>query len=519
MEPSGPTLRDAILGGAHATRDWAEHPSGPDRFLSFLRDDTLALSHWFGAAELNRVAGEGGDAGRARFARWLRGAIDRDLARIDMLLSAQLDALLHHPRLLRLEGSWRALARLVAQASVDAPIQLRLLSARWDELARDLERAIEFDQSVFFRMVYESEFGRAGGEPFGLMVLDHEVSHRPPPRAPTGRAPVDDVAVLKLLRSVAAAAFVPMILSASPTLLGADRFSDLALSHDMASVLADGDHLRWRTMAEGEDSRFLGVTLPRVLARPPWTRAQTGGWYEEYAPDEDTRCWSVAGYALAGVVLRAHAAFRWPADVRGVVAGRIGGGLVTDLVDEPFRFGAQTVLPRGVTDLAFNDTQERLLTAANLIPMNTLPYGQAAFGAVRSLQMRAGTAPGRRITGEQANRRLSAELNAILCASRFAHYVKIIGRDMTGGHASARDIERTLQTWLRGYTNSNVSPDAGSRARHPLLSSQVQVTDNPERPGAMDCVIQLQPFHQLDDVSTVLRLTTSLSGPDMAAAR
>ena len=192
MEPSGPTLRDAILGGAHATRDWAEHPSGPDRFLSFLRDDTLALSHWFGAAELNRVAGEGGDAGRARFARWLRGAIDRDLARIDMLLSAQLDALLHHPRLLRLEGSWRALARLVAQASVDAPIQLRLLSARWDELARDLERAIEFDQSVFFRMVYESEFGRAGGEPFGLMVLDHEVSHRPPPRAPTGRAPVDD---------------------------------------------------------------------------------------------------------------------------------------------------------------------------------------------------------------------------------------------------------------------------------------------------------------------------------------
>lgn len=509
-EPRG-GLRDGLLSGAHTRRDWlTEAGDAPSVLLGFLREDRDALGTWFGA--LPRVHD------RASRRVQLRGAVDRDIVRIDAMISAQLDAILHHPRLQRLEGSWRALGRLVAQADGEAPVAVRILSAQWPELARDLERAIEFDHSALFRLVYENEFGHAGGEPFGLLLVDHEVSHRIPPRTAHGRAPVDDIMVVKLLRAVAASAFVPTILAASPALLGADRFGDLALSHDITAILGDHDHARWRSLTEAEDSRFLGLTLPRMLARPVWRRAQTGGWYEEYAPDEAARCWCVAGYALAGNVLRAHAAHRWPADIRGVVVGRVGGGLVTDLVSDDFTFGAATTLPRAVTDLTFTDSQERALVAANLIALNMLPYGQAAFGAVRSLQSRELSEPGRASSPAQANRRVSAEINAMLCASRFAHYLKIIGRDMTGSHATASEIQRVLQDWLRRYTNANVSPEASSRARYPLLSSQVQVTENPGRPGSFGCVIQLQPFYQLDDVSTVLRLTTHLSSAEGAAS-
>ena len=508
MPAGAAALRDLLLAGAHAHRDWPGG-EGPAALLAFLREDRAALARWFGDRAWPA------DPAARRTA--LRGALDRDLAAIDAAIAAQLDAILHAPRLQRLEGSWRGLWRLVRGAAGDAPVAIRLLQAAWHELARDLERAAEFDQSSLFRQVYEQEFGHAGGEPFGLLVVDHEVSHVGTARTAGGGAPVDDVGVVRQLRAVAAAAFAPTILAAAPALLGVDRFGELALSHDITAILNDAEHARWRAMTASEDARFLGVTLPRVLARVPWTRAQTGGWYEEHAPGEAQRCWSVAGYALAAIVLRAHTAHRWPADIRGVVSGRIGGGLVTDLVEDDFRFGAETTLPRGATDLTFTDTQERALIAANLVTLNMLPAGFAAFGAVRSLQAREAPAPGRHIAPADANRRVAAELNAMLCASRFAHYLKVIGRDMTGRNITAAEIERTLQTWLRSYTNANVSPDAGSRARHPLLSSRVEVVENPGRPDSFGCIIHLQPFYQLDDVSTTLRLTTNLAAADGAA--
>lgn len=501
--PMIPGLRDGMLTGAHTAPGWPF-----DRFASFLRETEGALASWFG--DLAPCP----DPSLRR--EQLRGMIDRDIARIDRLIARQLDAVLHHPRVQRLEGSWRGLAGMVARADPNAGVVIRVLPARWDELARDLDRAIEFDQSVFFRLIYENEFGHAGGEPFGLLVIDHEISHRPSPRTVGSGAPIDDIMVLTQLCAIVAAAFVPTVLAVSPSMFDADRFSDLALSQDLSTVLDDEDHMRWRAFTRKEDSRFLCATMPRVLARPAWSRERTGGWYEEHAPDEARRCWSSAGYALAETVLRAQMADRWPADIRGVSTGRIGGGLVTGLVQDDFSFGACTTLPRAGTDLVLTDSQEQALVAASFIPLNMLPYGEAAFGAVRSLQMRPSLEAGRRTTPQHANRRVSAEINALLCVSRFAHYVKVIGRDLIGRQTTPAEVERLLGNWLRGYTNSNVTSDAGNRARHPLLSSRVQVAENAGRPGSYACIIHLQPFHQLDDVSTTFRLTTNLPLADGA---
>lgn len=498
-------LRDVMLAGRHSRPDAAGFA---DDLAAFLDDDQGALARWFGpgtAAALRL------DPGR------LRGLLDRDAAAIDRLLSVQLDAVLHDARFRRLEGSWRGLAWLVQRFEPGRRLKILVLSATWRELERDLARAVEFDGSNVFRLVYENEFGQAGGEPFGLLVVDHEVRHRPEPRGAGGMAPVDDVSVMAALAAVAAAAFVPVVLAASPALLGVDRFDDLVLSHGVAALLNDAEYRRWRTLTAREDARFLCVTMPRILARPRWAAHPDSPWFEEHAPSVQERPWFVAGYAFAAAVGRAHLAHNWPADVRGVGTDRVGGGLVLDLPRDDFAFGAATGWERASLDLALTDRQERDLVLAGLMPLNTLPHGDTAFASVHSLQARLPDTPGREPSPYQANRRVSAQISAMLCVSRFAHYVKAIGRELTGSFSDAADIERRLQGWLSGYTNASQGATPDSRARHPLVSSSVQVREAPGRPGSFNCVIHLQPYYQLDDVSTTFRLVTGFATPGVEA--
>ncbi len=516
---SAPALRDEILGGR-----LARPGCGGLALQGFLRHDRGALAGWFGAeAEALRT-----DAAR------LRCRVDGDVAAIDGLIAAQLDAVLHHPRLQRLEGSWRGLAWLVEGVEPGTRLRIRLLSAGWEEIERDLARVVEFDQSALFRHLYENEFGTPGGEPFGLLVVDHELRHVPRPRGAGRSAPVDDVSVLGHLADIAAAAFLPMVLAADPVLLGVDRFEDLALAHDAAAALGDGEHARWRALAARENARFLCVTMPRVLARPRWRSellAVSGLRYEEHAPAGRHRCWSVAGYAFAATVVRAQAAFNWPADIRGIATDRVGGALVQDLPGEPVVLGAGTRWDRPPLDLALTDRQERALVLAGLMPLNTLPYGDAGFAAVHSMQSRetqsreagrremqfreAGAreagAAWREPSPAAANARIATQVNSMLCASRFAHFIKIIARNLTGASLTAEAIERRLQAWLAGYVNASQSADADSRAKYPLVSGRVGVHALPDRPGSFGCVVHLQPYHQLDDVAATFRLVTEFS--------
>jgi len=153
---------------------------------------------------------------------------------------------------------------------------------------------------------------------------------------------------------------------------------------------------------------------------------------------------------------------------------------------------------------------------AGLMPLNALPHGDASFASVHSLQARHADPAGRAPTAAGANTHLSAQINAMLCVSRFAHYIKIIGRELTGAFLTAGEIERRLQSWLAGYTNASQSPDPDSRARHPLVSSRVNVHELRDRPGSFGCVLQLQPFYQLDDVSATFRLVTGFAAAGQA---
>ena len=432
---------------------------------------------------------------------------DRAVAAIDTLVSAQLDVILHDPRLRRLQGRWTGLAWLVAGLPSSGAVRVKLLDIGWGELVRDLERAAEFDQSQLFRKIYEEEFGTAGGEPYGLLVVDHEIRHRP-----TRDAPTDDVTALASLAGVAAAAFVPTVLAAAPELLGFDSFTDIGLASDLANPFRGPECARWRGLAAREDMRFVAVALPRVLVRGPWTddpaRADRFR-YVEHAPDAAARVWMSAGFAFAAVVTRAFANHAWPADVRGSETDRLGGGLVAGLCAE--HFPSDAAWHGHMLEASFTDRQERALTDAALMPLTALPFGEeAVFGSVRSLQAPARHA-GPAAAAADANARLSTQVNAMLCVSRFAHFIKLRGREMTGSFRTAAEIEQELHAWLQTYVNANQSAGSDTRARYPLAAARVTVRELPGKPGSFACSALLQPHYQLDDVSATFRLVTELA--------
>jgi type VI secretion system protein ImpD/type VI secretion system protein ImpC len=492
-------LRESVLSGAF----FGKQSAAAERVACFaFLPSAEALADWFGPGIALRLAADPDGC---------RAAIDRDIAALDVLIGAQLDAILHHQRLRRFEGSWRGLAWLVGGLDPTSRVKVKVLNMSWPELCRDLERAIEFDQSQLFRKVYEVEFGMPGGEPYGLLVVDHEIRHRPSAGAPT-----DDVTALTQLSGIAAAAFVPTVLGASPALLQVEEFADLAMAVDISDPFRTEEFRRWRSLSSRPDMRFIGITLPRVLARPPWqddpARADPFR-YAEYAPDITSRVWMTAGYSFAAIVARAFVNHAWPADVRGSETDFIGAGLVTDLPIEPFRTDPDHVWIRFPLDLVLSDRLEAALVEAGLMPLSALPYSEeAVFSAVRSLQAPASYI-GRTAAAANANARLSAQLNSMLCVSRFAHYVKIMGREMVGSFKTAEEIESRLQRWLTGYVNANLAAGPESRARFPLVAGRVSVQELPGRPGVFGCTMHLQPHFQLDDVAATFRLVTDIAAP------
>jgi type VI secretion system protein ImpD/type VI secretion system protein ImpC len=220
-----------------------------------------------------------------------------------------------------------------------------------------------------------------------------------------------------------------------------------------------------------------------------------------------------AGFGFAAVTVRAFANYAWPADVRGVEVDRVGGGLVQNLASEPFDTDRDRLTHRPAIEAVLTDRQERALVDAGLMPIASIPFcPEMIFGAVRTMQAPAQFI-GANAVAARANAKLSAQVNYMLCASRFAHYLKLLGREMVGAFRTADEIENALQQWVMRYVNASTTAGPESRARYPLVAAQVSVYERPGKPGVYGCNVLLQPHFQLDDVSAAFRLVTDIGQP------
>jgi type VI secretion system protein ImpD/type VI secretion system protein ImpC len=321
------------------------------------------------------------------------------------------------------------------------------------------------------------------------------------------------------LAGIAAAAFSPMIFAASPEFLGLDTFADASPNFDPAAVMQGPDFQRWRNAATQEDFRFLGIAFPRVLGRAPWpddaSRVDRFR-YRSYTPGPAQRVWTSPVYGFAATAIRAFDRYSWPAEVRGAdVSEEARGGVLDDLPFERFHSDLPHVAPaRAPVEVALTDEQEDQISEAGLIPLSALEgLSEACFGALPSLHR-----PPRMPTAvAQANQHLSAQLNTLLCVSRFAHCVKLMGRDMIGSYTEVVEVEARLQRWLNGFISGIGSGGAEVTAKYPLLDARVEVRERTSRPGVYNCTVHLKPHHQLDEIGASFRLVTEF-GPRRAAA-
>ncbi|HEY7311916.1 MAG TPA: type VI secretion system contractile sheath large subunit [Gemmataceae bacterium] len=495
--PTPKSLLDALLDGA---------PSASDRSLglleSFLKASSPAeaLTCWLGPiADLKDAVGK----------RALAQRLNRDIARLDQLLNRQVNAILHHPRFQKLEASWRGLTYLVGQVAEGSNIKVRVLDLSWEELVRDQQRALEFDQSQLFRKVYEEEFGTPGGEPFGVLLGDYEIHLHPSAEHPT-----DDVATLGSIASVAAAAFAPFIAAAHPSLLELNSFTGLEKSLDLGRTYAQVEYVKWRALRQQEDARFVGLTLPRILMRLPYRddSARPDGFCfrenVEALPDRGGYLWGNAAYAFGAVLVRAFASSGWLAAIRGVRRGEEEGGVVTGLPVHSFSTDRLGVAGKTSTEIAITEMQDKELSDQGFLPLCPCPDTElSVFYGSQSLQKP-------QTYNEQTatvNARLSAMLQYMLCVSRFAHYLKVIARDKTGKFLGPDECEDYLRRWLMSYTNANDNAGPDIKARHPLREAKVQVREVPGRPGRYMCVAHLRPHFQLDQMISTVRLVTRLT--------
>jgi type VI secretion system protein ImpC len=428
----------------------------------------------------------------------LSATLDARVADIDRLISMQLSEIMHNEAFQKIESTWTGLQYLCKQTSTGAGLKIQVFNATKQELVKDFKTAIDFDQSVLFKKVYEEEFGTFGGAPFGTLLGDFDITRQP-----------EDMYFVEQMSHVAAAAHAPFIAAAEPELFGIDSFAELGKPRDLSKVFDTVEYAKWKSFRESEDSRYVGLTLPRFLGRLPYNpkdgvTTEGFNYVEEVdGADHSKYLWVNTAFAFGARLTSAFENHGWCAAIRGVE----GGGLVEDLPTHTFRTDDGEVALKCPTEVAITDRREKELSDLGFIPLvHCKNTDYAAFFGAQSTQKPAKYDS----DAANANAVLSAQLQYMFAVCRIAHYMKSMMRDKVGSFANTLEVERYLHNWLMQYVVDADDASQEMRAQRPLRQAQVDVEEVPGRPGVFRAVAFVRPHFQLDELSVSLRLVAEM---------
>lgn len=426
--------------------------------------------------------------------------IEGIIAAIDKKLTEQINLIMHHADFTKLEGAWRGLHYLVNNTETDETLKIRVMNISKTDLHKTLKRykGTAWDQSPIFKKVYEEEFGQLGGSPYGCLVGDYHFDHTPP-----------DVELLGEMAKVAAAAHAPFIAGASPTTMQMESWSELSNPRDLTKIFQSAEYAAWRSLRESEDSRYIGLAMPRFLARLPYgakTNPVEGFDYEEEVEgtDHNRYVWANSAYAMATNITRAFKLYGWCTTIRGVESG----GAVANLPVHTFPTDDGGVDMKCPTEIAITDRREAELAKNGFMPLVHRKNSDfAAFIGAQSLQKPAEYDD----PDATANANLAARLPYLFASCRFAHYLKCMVRDKVGSFATADSMQRWLHDWIKQYVDG--SPETSSdatKARRPLAEAEVIVEEVEGNPGMYTSRFFLRPHYQLEGMNVSLRLVSKM---------
>lgn len=427
-------------------------------------------------------------------------SIEAMIAAIDRKLSEQINLIIHNADFQKLEGAWRGLSYMINNTETDEQLKIRVMNISKADLGKTLKRykGTNWDQSPLFKKIYSEEFSQFGGHPFGCLVGDYHFDQSAP-----------DVEMLGELSKVAAAAHAPFITGASPTLMQMDSWQELANPRDLTKIFTTPEYAAWRSLRDSDDAKYLGLAMPRFLARMPYG-ARTNP-VEAFNFEEDTGSadhgkytWANAAYAMATNINRSFKEYGWCTRIRGIESG----GAVANLPTHSFPTDDGGVDMKCPTEIAIDDRREAELAKNGFMPLIHRKNSDfAAFIGAQSLHKPAEYDD----PDATANAKLAANLPYLFATSRFAHYLKCIVRDKIGSFKERNEVQRWLQDWIEQYVDGDpANSSEGTKARRPLAAAEVVVDEDPANPGYYSSKFFLRPHYQLEGLTVSLRLVSKL---------
>jgi len=422
------------------------------------------------------------------------------IAELDKKLSEQLNQVVHHPDFQQVEAAWRGLHYLVNNTETDEMLKIKVMNISKKDLHKTLKKfkGTAWDQSPIFKRMYEEEYGQFGGQPFGCLVGDFYFDHGPP-----------DVEMLGEMARVSASAHCPFIAAASPSVMQMENWRELANPRDLTKIFQTAEYAAWKSLRESEDSRYIGLAMPRFLARLPYgakTSPVDAFDFEEDTEGADSSkyTWANSAYAMATNINRSFKLYGWCSRIRGVESG----GAVEGLPVHTFPTDDGGVDMKCPTEIAISDRREAELAKNGFMPLlHKKNTDFAAFIGAQSLQKPAEyTDP-----DATANANLAARLPYLFATCRFAHYLKCIVRDKIGSFKERSDMQSWLNDWISRYVISNPeSAGEETKAKYPLAAAEVVVEEVEGNPGYYASKFYLRPHYQLEGLTVSLRLVSKL---------
>jgi type VI secretion system protein ImpC len=446
-------------------------------------------------------------SGIVRYDRSLSVTIHNAIEKIDEIMSKQLAAIMHHPKFEQLEGAWRGLHYLVDKSETCSTLKIKVLQATKREVSLDLANALEFDQSETWKRIYEREFGQAGGEAYGAMIANYEFENHP-----------EDIALLENMGMIGAASFCPFVAASSPALFGLDSFTDLEKIRDLETCFAGPDYIPWKSFRESPHSRFVVLTMPRVLARYPYSKltnridsfdfqelavVKRGKEIEHTVQEHDKFCWMNSAFALGARLTDSFSRTNWCTSIRGYE----NGGKVEGLPNFVYTSEEGDREQKVPTEVLIPDRRNAEFSKLGFLPLvhhKNSDFAVFMNGDTTHKPQKWDNAD------KTANERISARLPYIMAVSRISHYFKEMGRRLIGQFKERKDIQDYMDRWIAQYVLGSASASDSQKAQYPLAEAKIEVTEDPANPGSYSIVALLRPWLQVEELNASMRLVARI---------
>ncbi|MEE2960773.1 MAG: type VI secretion system contractile sheath large subunit [Myxococcota bacterium] len=456
--------------------DLAEDVSEEDRFLSSLATIVYNM-----------------DEGGVRFDKQRIADL---VNQVDVLIEDQLNEVYHAEAFQEVESVWRGIEDLCNNVNFKADISLGLLDVSKEEAFEDLEmNAADIAGSEFFKKIYVSEYDQYGGAPWGSVLGLYDFNNTP-----------KDLLWLKAMGKVATASHAPFVGSVSPKFFGCETMAEVNNLRDIEGMLDTPKYAGWNQLRETEQAAYIGLTMPRYLARRPYsdeTNPAEGVSFEERVGNEDSDyLWAPASLLMGRNLAKSFETSGWCQHIRGPKAG----GLVAGLPSHKFEFRGETQL-KLPCEVTMPDYRELELANSGLIPLiQKKGSSDAVFFSVQSIKKSHNFKDPK----DSENSQLVSNLSYTFSISRIAHYLKCIMRDNIGSTADAPYIYNQIDHWISKYITTVVNPDDLTLRYYPFKAYSLEVNEVPGRVGWYHCNLSILPHIQFEGMDVDLRVDARL---------